>query len=137
MHDIVTPNIQLIYIYIICVWGEVCLCLFYTYLLLPLSSGVHQSTAYDNPIFRRGATQRRSSRGSLWLPLEVPKADDWELPSCNILLNEEEPLGEGCFGTVHKGVVKGPILHSRTMKNTICMNVALKFLKSKSILVFY
>ena len=90
-----------------------------------------QVSGYDNPIFRRGNTQRRSSRGSLWLPMDVPKADDWELPSANILLTEEEPLGEGCFGLVHRGVVKGPIVHSRTMKNTICMNVAIKFLKSK------
>ena len=62
--------------------------------------------------------------------MDAPKADDWELPSTNILLTEEEPLGEGCFGMVHRGVVKGPILHSRMMKNTICMNVAIKFLKS-------
>ena len=65
---------------------------------------------------------------SLW---EAPKADDWELPSPSILLMDEQPLGEGCFGTVHRGVVKGPIIHSRTMKNTICMNIAVKFLKSE------
>ena len=73
--------------------------------------------------------KRRSS--ALWLPLDAPKADDWELPSSNILLTDEEPLGEGCFGLVHRGVVKGPITYSRMMKNSICINVAVKFLKSK------
>lgn len=83
-----------------------------------------------NPVFRKYDMKRRSS--ALWLPVDAPRADDWELPSANILLTEEEPLGEGCFGMVHRGVVKGPIIHSRMMKNTICINVAIKFLKSKS-----
>ena len=47
----------------------------------------------------------------------------------------EEELGEGCFGEVHKGIVKGPIPNSRTMKHSICVTVALKFLKSKSVSV--
>ena len=54
-------------------------------------------------------------------------ADGWEIPSNSIVLEEE--LGEGCFGKVHKGVVRGPILHSRTMKSSICRVVAVKFLK--------
>lgn len=91
----------------------------------------NQTPGYVNPVFRKYDTKRRSS--ALWLPVDAPRADDWELPSDNILLTEEEPLGEGCFGTVHRGVVKGPIIHSRMMKNTICINVAIKFLKSKYI----
>ena len=47
----------------------------------------------------------------------------------------EEQLGEGCFGEVHKGIVKGPIPNSRTMKHSICVTVALKFLKSKPVYV--
>ena len=90
---------------------------------------VLQASGCGNLIFSRMDGKRRSS--NLWLPVEAPKADDWELPSPCILLADEEPLGEGCFGTVHRAVVKGPILHSRTMKNTICMNVAVKFLKSE------
>ena len=73
--------------------------------------------------------KRRSS--ALWLPMDAPKADDWELPSANIILTDRDPMGEGCFGMVHRGVVKGPIIHSRTMKNTIGVNVAVKFLKSE------
>ena len=82
-----------------------------------------------NPMFTRCDPSNKHCGSALW---EVPKADDWELPSPSILLTDEQPLGEGCFGTVHRGVVKGPILHSRTMKNTICMNVTVKFLKSES-----
>ena len=65
----------------------------------------------------------------------MPKADNWELPNENIVLMDEEPLGEGCFGVVHRGIVKGPVLRSRTMKNTICLNVAIKFLKSECMCV--
>ncbi|CAI7996042.1 hypothetical protein GBAR_LOCUS1805, partial [Geodia barretti] len=67
-----------------------------------------------NPMFTRCDPSNKHCGSALW---EAPKADDWELPSPSILLTDEQPLGEGCFGTVHRGVVKGPILHSRTMKN--------------------
>ena len=56
--------------------------------------------------------------------------DGWEIPSGNIIL--EDQLGEGCFGEVHRGVVKGPLPHSHMMKSTICKTVAIKFLKRKS-----
>lgn len=53
--------------------------------------------------------------------------DKWEIPAGSIIL--EEMLGEGCFGEVHRGVVKGPLPSTHMMKSAICKTVALKFLK--------
>ena len=46
----------------------------------------------------------------------------------------EDPLGEGAFGEVYKGVVKGPLTCSRlkpTLRNAICVPVAIKLLKGE------
>ena len=75
----------------------------------------------------------RSSRSSVSLKfplLEGPKPDDWEIPLHAVVM-DETLVGEGCFGQVHKATVKGPIPNSRAMKHTICMAVAIKFLKRK------
>ena len=56
-----------------------------------------------------------------------PNTDDWEIPVDNV--QRESKFSEGCFGEVYKGVVRGPITNSRMMKNTICVNVAIKMLK--------
>ena len=55
--------------------------------------------------------------------------DKWEIPASKIIL--EEMLGEGCFGEVHRGIVKGPLPNSHMMKSAICKTVAIKFLKRK------
>ena len=93
----------------------------------------------------RGNSFRNSFRGSRHTSIshkssfldftDYPKADEWEIPSSSVVV--EEQLGEGCFGEVHKGIVKGPIPNSRSMKNSICVTVALKFLKSKLKEVFH
>ena len=57
--------------------------------------------------------------------------DKWEIPASSIIL--EERLGEGCFGEVHRGVVKGPLPSTHMMKSAICKTVAIKFLKRKYI----
>ena len=67
-----------------------------------------------------------------WLGMAAQRdllLDGWEIPSGSIIL--EDQLGEGCFGEVHRGVVKGPLPHSYMMKSTICKTVAIKFLKRK------
>ena len=53
--------------------------------------------------------------------------DGWEIPSDHIILEEE--IGEGCFGMVHKGIVKGPLPGCVTMKTDYCRKVAIKLLK--------
>ena len=53
--------------------------------------------------------------------------DEWEIPV--IALETEKQLGEGCFGMVFKGFVRGPIPGSRTMKDSIHATVAIKHLK--------
>ncbi len=57
------------------------------------------------------------------------KPDEWEIPKSSVIL--EELLGAGNFGEVHKGVIKGPLPGSRMMKHSICVPVAIKFLKGK------
>ncbi len=61
--------------------------------------------------------------------LDSPKLDEWELPATSVVVEEE--IAEGCFGLVHRGIVKGPLPSSRIMKNSICETVAIKFLKRK------
>ncbi|KAL5497189.1 hypothetical protein EMCRGX_G013614 [Ephydatia muelleri] len=79
-----------------------------------------------NPLFISGA-KRDYSRSII---INAPKVDEWEIPACNVIV--EQQLGEGCFGQVFKGVVKGPISNPKvqpSLKNAICVNVAIKMLK--------
>ena len=59
-----------------------------------------------------------------------PKLDEWEIPAAQVII--ENRLGEGCFGEVYQGMVKGPINNPKiqaSLKNTICPVVAIKLLK--------
>ena len=58
------------------------------------------------------------------------KTDEWEIPSGNVVAEKE--LGEGCFGLVFQGTIRGPLPQSRALKNTICVTVAIKYLKGGS-----
>ena len=60
----------------------------------------------------------------------LPMDDEWEIPP--VALDVEKELGEGAFGEVYKGVVRGPIPGSRTMKDSIGSVVAIKYLKGTS-----
>ena len=61
-----------------------------------------------------------------------PMVDQWEIPVNKVII--ETKFGEGCFGEVHKGFVRGPIHNSPTMKGSICIAVAIKTLKCKAIM---
>ena len=59
-------------------------------------------------------------------------ADEWEIPPAQVIV--EETIGEGAFGEVVKGTVKGPLTNPkvpRALKTTICIPVAIKMLKSE------
>ena len=77
------------------------------------------------PIISTTKGQRVTWRGMV--AQRYQPVDGWEIPSASIIL--EEQLGEGCFGEVHRGVVKGPLPTTHMMKSAICKTVAVKFLK--------
>ena len=57
--------------------------------------------------------------------------DEWEIPPSQVLI--ESRIGEGAFGEVMKGTVKGPLSNPkvpRALKSAICIPVAIKILKS-------
>ncbi len=58
--------------------------------------------------------------------------DDWELFPSDIVVGES--LGEGAFGEVYKGLLKGPLTCSKIKpeyRNAIHVSVAIKLLKGK------
>lgn len=58
--------------------------------------------------------------------------DDWELPPNQVIV--EDNIGEGAFGEVLKGTVKGPLSNPKVpaaLKSAICIPVAIKMLKSQ------
>ena len=75
--------------------------------------------------------RRRNS--ALHAPLTLThgsvELDDWEIPVGSVIVDTK--FGEGCFGEVHRGVVRGPLPTTRTMKSNICVTVAIKMLKSE------
>ena len=59
-------------------------------------------------------------------------ADEWEIPPTQVIV--EQTIGEGAFGEVVKGTVRGPLNNSkipRALKTSICIPVAIKMLKSE------
>ena len=61
--------------------------------------------------------------------------DEWEISPSGVIM--EDPLGEGAFGEVYKGVVKGPLTCSKVRpiyRNGIAVPVAIKLLKGEKIL---
>ena len=75
----------------------------------------------------------RREKDELNLPLfDGPVLDDWEIPACDVIINYQ--VGEGCFGEVYKGMIKGPISNPKipaSLKNVIYLTVAIKLLKRK------
>lgn len=70
--------------------------------------------------------------------LDSPKLDKWEIPANLVVI--EKKLGEGCFGEVFQGVVKGPINNSKvqpSFKNAMCPVVAIKLLKCEDMDLLY
>ena len=62
-----------------------------------------------------------------------PNTDEWEISTDDIIM--EEQLGEGAFGEVYKGVIRGPLGNpkiSTIMRHSIGVPVAIKMLKSES-----
>ena len=65
------------------------------------------------------------------------QVDEWEIPETEIILFKDQPLGEGCFGKVYKGLLMGHSLQNRPRGNfrppifSLTCPVAIKQLKCK------
>ena len=60
--------------------------------------------------------------------------DEWEVAATEVIV--EKQLGEGAFGEVYKGFIKGPLCNpkiSPLLKQSIGLPVAIKLLKGKSL----
>ncbi len=58
--------------------------------------------------------------------------DEWEVSPSSVTI--EDPLGEGAFGEVYKGLLKGPLTNSKlkpAYRNMVIVSVAIKLLKGK------
>ena len=61
-----------------------------------------------------------------------PILDEWEISTDDVIV--DELLGEGAFGEVYKGVIRGPLENpkiSAVLRQAIGVPVAIKLLKSK------
>ena len=71
--------------------------------------------------------------GSVTQPLI--QTDEWEIPETEITVFKDQPLGEGCFGKVYKGLLMGHSLQNRPKGNfrppifSVTCPVAIKQLK--------
>ena len=64
-------------------------------------------------------------------PVGVP-VDDWEVSPSDIVVDES--LGEGAFGEVYKGFLKGPLTCNKvkpSYRNAVHVGVAIKLLKGR------
>ena len=64
------------------------------------------------------------------LPTAALTLDDWEVAPSDIVVDDS--LGEGAFGEVYKGFLKGPITCSKVKpqyRNAVHVGVAIKLLK--------
>ena len=88
--------------------------------------------ANADPVFSSGTGKRTILAAASGIS---PRPDDWEIPANEVIM--EDLLGEGAFGEVYKGIVKCPIVNTKvrmSVKKSICTPVAIKLLKSKTII---
>ena len=84
-------------------------------------------------MYTRGLSIQNTPTDTLTMGLLHPSVlDEWEIPAGQIIIKNR--WGIGCFGEVYQGTIKGPINNPKihaSLKNTICLVVAVKVLKSE------
>ena len=93
-----------------------------------LAVQLSQNTAHYDPMFGNVSFGLRDTT----LPSNATPqtADDWEVPPSDIIM--DQLLGEGAFGKVYKGFLRGPVTCSKVKpnyRNAVHVNVAIKLLK--------
>ena len=96
-------------------------------------ASLYNTQAYADPIFSMSHGNHRRQHNNVTTPTEEPLlTDEWEVPQGEIIV--ESSLGEGAFGEVYKGILKGPIVCSKvrpSQRKAIFTEVAIKLLKSE------
>lgn len=89
-----------------------------------------QNAANYDPMFNNMNLGPRTTIMKSHPPPGTIDHDDWEVSPTDIVV--DVTLGEGAFGEVYKGFLKGPITCSKvkpTYRNAVHVSVAIKLLK--------
>ncbi len=64
--------------------------------------------------------------------IENTISDEWEIAPSEITVEHEGKLGEGAFGEVYRGFLKGPLTNGKVkpeFRNALHLSIAIKLLK--------
>ena len=104
----------------------------HTHIKYVLYAHTSQTSSNIDYLFQGGPRNHLLSQTSM--NLQQPGIDEWEISPSEVMI--EDFLGEGEFGKVYKGVVKGPLTCTKVrpaLRNRIAVLVAVKLLKGEQL----